>query len=185
MALLLLQMSIVLLVAVVCGRLVRMLGQARVVGEIAGGILIGPSVFGRFAPHLSADLFPQSSLAQLELLSTVGLVLFLFLIGMELDYKQLSHQRGTAMAASGASILLPFGMAAIVANSIRPPWDWQHSVCALSGDCDEHHRFSGACSHFGGTQPARVAARNDGNPVRRGQRCGGMVPACDRPGADW
>jgi len=119
MALLLLQMSIVLLVAVVCGRLARMLGQARVVGEIAGGILIGPSVFGRFAPHLSADLFPQSSLAQLELLSTVGLVLFLFLIGMELDYKQLSHQRGTAMAASGASILLPFGMAAILAHSLR------------------------------------------------------------------
>jgi Kef-type K+ transport system membrane component KefB len=117
--LLLLQMSIVLLVAVVCGRLARMVGQARVVGEIAGGILIGPSVFGRLAPHLSANLFPPSSLAQLELLSTVGLVLFLFLIGMELDSANLAHQRATALAASGMSILLPFGMAALLAHPLR------------------------------------------------------------------
>jgi Kef-type K+ transport system membrane component KefB len=60
-----------------------------VIGEIIGGILIGPSVFGRFAPHLSATLFPLSSFAPLETLSTVGLVLFLFLVGMELDYGQL------------------------------------------------------------------------------------------------
>ena len=119
MTLLLLQMSIVLLVAVVCGRLARMVGQARVVGEIAGGILIGPSVFGRLAPHLSANLFPPSSLAQLELLSTVGLVLFLFLIGMELDSANLAHQRATALAASGMSILLPFGMAALLAHPLR------------------------------------------------------------------
>jgi Kef-type K+ transport system membrane component KefB len=119
MTLLLLQMSIVLLVAVVCGRVARKLGQPRVIGEILGGILIGPSVFGRMAPRLSADLFPQSSLAQLELLSTVGLVLFLFLIGMELDYAQLYRQRATAIAASGMSILLPFAMAAILAHSLR------------------------------------------------------------------
>jgi Kef-type K+ transport system membrane component KefB len=119
MTLLLLQMSIVLLVAVACGTLARKMGQARVVGEIIGGIVIGPSVFGRFAPHLSADLFPQSSLSQLELLSTVGLVLFLFLIGMELDYAQLARQRSTALAASGMSILLPFIMAAVLAHSLR------------------------------------------------------------------
>ncbi|AXC10425.1 Na/H antiporter [Acidisarcina polymorpha] len=119
MTLLLVQMSIVLLVAVVCGRLARKLGQARVVGEIIGGILIGPSVFGRFAPHLSANLFPPSSFPQLEMLSTVGLVLFLFLIGMELDYAQLYRQRATAIAASGMSILLPFAMGAILAHSLR------------------------------------------------------------------
>ena len=119
MTLLLLQMSIVLLVAVACGRIAGKLGQPRVIGEIIGGILIGPSVFGRFAPHFSADLFPQSSLAQLELLSTVGLVLFLFLIGMELDYSQLRRQRVTAMAGSGMSILLPFIMGAILAHPLR------------------------------------------------------------------
>jgi Kef-type K+ transport system membrane component KefB len=117
--LLLLQMSIVLLVAVGCGRLAGTVGQPRVVGEIIGGILIGPSVLGRFAPHLATDLFPQSSLAQLELLSTVGLVLFLFLIGMELDYAQLYRQRSTAMAASAMSILLPFAMGALLAHPLR------------------------------------------------------------------
>jgi len=119
MTLLLLQMSIVLLVAVVCGRIALRLGQPRVVGEMIGGILLGPSLFGRVAPKLFADLFPQSSLAQLQLLSTVGLVLFLFLIGMELDYAHLSRQRTTAVAAGGMSILLPFAMAALLAHPLR------------------------------------------------------------------
>ena len=119
MTLLLLQMSIVLLVAVGCGRIAGKLGQPRVIGEIIGGILIGPSVFGRFAPHFSANLFPPASLGNLEVLSTVGLVLFLFLIGMELDYTQLYHQRATAMAGSGMSILLPFIMGAILAHPLR------------------------------------------------------------------
>src|SRR5271155_4367728 len=70
MTLLLTQMSIILLVAVNCGRVARKVGQARVVGEIVGGILIGPSVFGRFAPHISASLFPPSSFTSLETLST-------------------------------------------------------------------------------------------------------------------
>src|SRR5271170_972069 len=99
--LLLLQMSIVLLVAMAFGRIARLLGQPRVVGEMIGGILLGRLLFGRFAPQLFADLFPQSSLAQLELLSTVGLVLFLFLIGLELDYDHLVRQRSTAIAAGG------------------------------------------------------------------------------------
>ena len=89
------------------------------IGEIIGGILIGPSVFGRFAPHLSATLFPISSFAPFETLSTVGLVLFLFLIGMELDYEQLYRQRATALLASGMSILLPFAMGALLAHSLR------------------------------------------------------------------
>src|SRR5271170_3097163 len=117
--LLLLQMSIVLLVTVACGRMAQKLGQPRVIGEIIGGILIGPSVFGRLAPHLSANLFPVSSFGPFETLSTVGLVLFLFLIGMELDYEQLYRQRVTAVMASGMSILLPFGMGALLAHSLR------------------------------------------------------------------
>jgi Kef-type K+ transport system membrane component KefB len=119
MTLLLTQMAIVLLITVACGWLALKLGQARVIGEIIGGILIGPSVFGRFAPHLSASLFPPSSLGPFETLSTVGLVLFLFLIGMELDYEHLASQRATAVMASGMSILLPFAMGALLAHSLR------------------------------------------------------------------
>jgi len=82
MTLLLIQMTVVLLVTVFCGWLARKLGQARVIGEIIGGILIGPSVFGRFTPHWSATLFPPASFNAFDILSTVGLILFLFLIGM-------------------------------------------------------------------------------------------------------
>jgi Kef-type K+ transport system membrane component KefB len=119
MTLLLTQMAIVLLITVTCGWLALKVGQARVIGEIIGGILVGPSVFGRLAPHLSATLFPISSLGPFETLSTVGLVLFLFLIGMELDYEQLYSHRVTAVMASGMSILLPFAMGALLAHSLR------------------------------------------------------------------
>ena len=119
MTLLLVQMTVVLLVTIFCGWLARKLGQARVIGEIIGGILIGPSVFGRFAPYWSATLFPASSFNAFDILSTVGLILFLFLIGMELDYGQLYKQRATAVMASGMSIVFPFAMGAILAHSLR------------------------------------------------------------------
>jgi len=119
MTLLLTQMAIVLLITVTCGWMALKVGQARVIGEIIGGILVGPSVLGRFAPHISAKLFPSSSLGPFETLSTVGLVLFLFLIGMELDYEHLYRQRATAILASGMSIVLPFAMGALLAHSLR------------------------------------------------------------------
>jgi Kef-type K+ transport system membrane component KefB len=117
--LLLVQITLVLLVALLCGWLARKLGQARVIGEIIGGILIGPSVFGRFAPHAAQRIFPPASLGTFEELSTIGLILFLFLIGAELDYGHVRRERKTAIYASGVSIFIPFAMAAIVAHSLR------------------------------------------------------------------
>ena len=119
MTLLLVQIAVVMLVTLSCGWVARRLGQSRVIGEIIGGILLGPSVLGRIAPHVSAAFFPQASFASFENLSTVGLVLFLFLIGTELDYEHLYRQRKTAALASGLSILLPFAMGAALAHSLR------------------------------------------------------------------
>jgi Kef-type K+ transport system membrane component KefB len=117
--LLIFQVTVVLLVSLLCGWIARRLGQARVIGEIIGGILIGPSVFGRVAPQASTQLFPQSSLGSFDVLSTVGLILFLFLIGSELDYEHVREQKGTATLASLTSMVLPFGMAVLAAPILR------------------------------------------------------------------
>jgi Kef-type K+ transport system membrane component KefB len=118
MTLLLLQMVVVLLVALACGWVARKVGQTRAVGEIVGGILLGPSVLGRVAPHAWATMFPRESLGSFEVLSTIGLILFLFLIGVEIDYEHLQRHRGTAALASAMSIVLPFALAAMVAPSL-------------------------------------------------------------------
>jgi Kef-type K+ transport system membrane component KefB len=102
-----------------CGWIARKAGQPRVIGEIAGGILLGPSFFGRFAPQVSAWIFPQSSIGSLEVLSTVGLILFVFLIGSRLHLEHLRQQKTTAALASGMSILLPSVMAAAIASPLR------------------------------------------------------------------
>jgi Kef-type K+ transport system membrane component KefB len=119
MTLLLLQMTTVLLTALVFGWIARKCGQARVIGEIVGGIFLGPSAFGRIDPHASASLFPQSSLGPFDVLSTVGLILFLFLIGTQLEYEHLRQHKTTATLTSALSILLPFLFAMAVAPSLR------------------------------------------------------------------
>jgi len=117
--LLLIQMSTVLLTTFLCGSVARKLGQARVIGEIIGGILIGPSALGRIAPNVSSRLFPSGSLGPFEVLSTVGLILFLFLIGSELNYEHLGQQKRTTLLAICMSILFPFLMAAVVTPSLH------------------------------------------------------------------
>lgn len=119
MTLLIFQIAVVLCVTLFCGRIARRFGQARVIGEIVGGILIGPSVLGAFAPQIFARVFPPSSFASLEALSTVGLVLFLFLIGSELDYEHLRQQKTTAALASFMSVVLPFAIAVLAAPLLR------------------------------------------------------------------
>jgi Kef-type K+ transport system membrane component KefB len=76
MTLLIFQITALLFTSLVCGRVALQFGQGRVIGEIVGGILIGPSVFGRVAPHASSILFPHDSLGPIEVLSTIGLILF-------------------------------------------------------------------------------------------------------------
>ena len=119
MSLLLLQMTVVLLTALGCGWLAQRVGQSRVMGQIAGGILLGPSVLSRVAPQAATALFPPSSLTALEVLSTVGLVLFMFLVGTELDEQQVRRQRGSAALASALSIVLPFALALAIAAPLR------------------------------------------------------------------
>ncbi len=152
MTLLLIQMTTVLLTALFCGWIARKLGQSRVIGEIIGGILVGPSVFGRIAPHASSVLFPPSSLGSFEVLSTIGLILFLFLIGSELDYEHLRKQKATATLASGHEHSLPVHhwrshRGSFPAHSLRPARHRQISFRSLPWHFDEHYRFSCARPH--------------------------------------
>jgi Kef-type K+ transport system membrane component KefB len=114
-----LAMAIVLVTTLVCGRIAQRLGQARVIGEMAGGILLGPSLLGRMAPTASAHLFTPAILSSFDVLSSVGLVLYLFVIGTEIDLQHLRSQRVTASLTSAASIVLPFLLAILLASPLH------------------------------------------------------------------
>ncbi len=108
LALFLLQIAVIVLVTGLCGVLLGWMGQPRVVGEMLGGILLGRSVFGYAAPHLIASLFPPASLHILTLVSELGMVLYLFLEGMNLDFDAVWEQRQTAVKISLLSMVVPF-----------------------------------------------------------------------------
>ncbi|MGE3824313.1 MAG: cation:proton antiporter [Bacteroidia bacterium] len=90
------------------GYLFTKIRQPSVVGEIVAGIVLGPSLVGMYFPEFSAFLFPVESLKPLQFFSQIGLVLFMFIIGMELDVKVLKHKAQQAVVISHASIVFPY-----------------------------------------------------------------------------
>ncbi|MES2892923.1 MAG: cation:proton antiporter [Bacteroidota bacterium] len=124
LAILLLQIVTIILVARLLGWVCKKIGQPTVIGEIAAGILLGPSFAGMYFPGLSAALFPVASLGNLQFLSQIGLILFMFVIGMELDLKVLKNQAHEAVVISHASIVIPFslgmGLAYFIYDSFAP-----------------------------------------------------------------
>jgi Kef-type K+ transport system membrane component KefB len=106
--LLLLQIVVILAVARLCGAAIRKAGQPAVIGEILGGILLGPSLLGWVAPPALAFLFPPASLPALGLLSQVGVLLFMFAVGLEVDLGEQAHRARTAIAVSHGGIVVPF-----------------------------------------------------------------------------
>lgn len=109
-------MLVVLSTTLLCGWIARRLGQASVIGEMTGGILLGPTLLGRLLPSTWHALFTPATLSSFDVLSTLGLVLYLFLIGSSLDYSHMRQQKKTAAAAGLASLLLPFALGVMVAR---------------------------------------------------------------------
>ena len=92
---LLIQISVILITCYSVGWLLGKFHQPQVVGEMVAGVLLGPSLLGWVAPNLSAAIFPPESLGLLYSLSQIGLLLFMFMVGLELDTKKL-RQLGRA-----------------------------------------------------------------------------------------
>ncbi len=120
LAVLLLQIIVIILVARMLGWLFRRIGQPTVIGEILAGILLGPSLVGHYFPEFSLNLFPAASLGNLQFLSQIGLILFMFVVGMELDLKLLKNQAQDAVIISHASIIMPFTLGIGLAYYMYP-----------------------------------------------------------------
>jgi Kef-type K+ transport system membrane component KefB len=124
-----LQTGLILVTARVCGALARKAGQPAVIGEMVAGILLGPSLLGRFWPELFSFFFPAFSFGTLGTLSQIGVCLFMFVIGMELDLDQLKQQARTAVLVSQASILLPFLLGVAVSLFLFPAFAAPGTAC--------------------------------------------------------
>jgi Kef-type K+ transport system membrane component KefB len=105
---LLLQVIVIVAAAKALGAAFSHIGQPSVVGEIVAGILLGPSLLGRLSPAATAFLFPPSSMGSLGLLSQIGVILFMFAVGFDLDLGRLRKVARTALVVSQASIVVPF-----------------------------------------------------------------------------
>jgi Kef-type K+ transport system membrane component KefB len=117
---LVLQLAVVLAVCRVVGELFRKIHQPRVVGEMFAGIMLGPSLLGWVTPHFSAYLFPVSSLGFLNALSQVGVIVFMFLVGLGINPRELKKQGHAAVLTSHVSITAPFVLAAFLSLYLYP-----------------------------------------------------------------
>lgn len=124
LAILLAQIVTIIFAARLFGWICKKIGQPTVIGEIIAGIVLGPSLIGLYFPEFSATLFPTESLGNLQFLSQIGLILFMFVIGMELDLNVLKNKAHDAVVISHASIIIPFalgmGLAYFIYTSFAP-----------------------------------------------------------------
>ena len=115
---LLVVIALIIVVARICGALFRRINQPQVMGEILGGILLGPSLLGAVWPQASSFLFTEDVLPFVDVLAQIGLVLFMFLIGVELDVRMIRGRGQVAAIVSQAGIVAPFVLGALLALGI-------------------------------------------------------------------
>jgi len=117
---LVLQIAVILVAARIVGFLFQKINQPQVMGEMVAGILLGPSLLGWLAPGVSAVLFPASSMGYLNALSQVGLVVFMFVVGLALDPSELHGYGHAAVLTSHVSIVAPFCLGGLTALYFYP-----------------------------------------------------------------
>ncbi|HUE00949.1 MAG TPA: cation:proton antiporter [Bryobacteraceae bacterium] len=117
---LVLQIAVILVAARIVGFVFQKINQPQVMGEMVAGILLGPSLLGWLAPGASAALFPPASLGYLNALSQVGLVVFMFVVGLALNPSELHGYGHAAVLTSHVSIVAPFCLGGLTALYLYP-----------------------------------------------------------------
>ena len=115
----LLDVAVVVAAARVFGWAFQRMGQPAVVGEIVAGITLGPSLLGLLPGDLHLVLFPTEVRPYLNVIAQIGLILFMFVVGLEVDLSAVRRRRGTAVAVSLTSIALPFGLGMLLALALH------------------------------------------------------------------
>ena len=119
-----LHVLVALAVVVIAGRtlanLIVRIGQPPVIGEVLSGILLGPSLLGRLAPHVEDYLFPATARPALSVIAQIGVVIYMFVVGLEFDPASLRKRAAPFIFTSQVSIALPFVLGAALAFALFP-----------------------------------------------------------------
>jgi len=116
----LVSMAMVLATATAVGCVVSRLGQPRVIGELLAGVLLGPSFFGGIMPHLATYLLPATVMPYIAMLAQLGVVLYMFQVGLQLDVELIRGRAHSAAFMSHASIIVPLVFGAALALFLYP-----------------------------------------------------------------
>jgi Kef-type K+ transport system membrane component KefB len=123
---LLMSIGAIVLATRIFGWLFERMGQPCVVGEMIAGIVLGPSLLGYFFPSVLSYTFPSSTLATLSALSQLGILLFMFIVGLEVDVSRLLKSRVTVVLTSNFSIIVPFLSGVSLARLLYPKFAGAH-----------------------------------------------------------
>ncbi len=169
----LLALAVIVVAARAAGAAFARLGQPPVIGEVVAGILLGPSSLGALAPDATASLFPADVTGHLGNIAQLGVILYLFVVGLELDTELVARQGLDSVAIAASGMAAPFrpGLAARAGAvpAPRDPGRAVHRVCAVHGGGAVGHRVPGPGPHPDRPGAHRYRAGQPGAGLRRGR----------------
>src|ERR1035437_1710329 len=131
------QLVVIICAARASGTWLHRLGQPVVCGEIAAGLLLGPSLLERVFPGIESRIFDASVVPTFAIMSQLGLILLMFLMGLEFDFSHLSENRAATLSISAAGVALPFGLGMLLGH-------FMHPALGLSGSAIDFSLFMAA-----------------------------------------